>query len=144
MATDGDLATRWCADGTTYPQTLTVDLGRVYDLSRIEASFYGGPGGLTPNVRHAAFRGPRGSHHTPAMRVYRSRHPRVTYVYGYDLYVSNDGSEWTILCDRSDNTTPGLGIKTFDHTGRYVRAIVTGVSSRGVRASLYELRVYGQ
>jgi hypothetical protein len=43
MATDGDLLTRWSAAGTTYPQSLVVDLGAAHSLTEFDVVFYSGP-----------------------------------------------------------------------------------------------------
>jgi hypothetical protein len=43
MATDGDLLTRWCAAGATYPQSLVVDLGATHNLTEFDVVFYSGP-----------------------------------------------------------------------------------------------------
>ena len=39
--TDGNLETRWAANGGSFPQTVTIDLGREVEISQIDTLFYG-------------------------------------------------------------------------------------------------------
>ncbi|MBN1411324.1 MAG: discoidin domain-containing protein [Spirochaetales bacterium] len=66
-----------------------------------------------------------------------------TAVYQYRIEVSANDSSWTIVADRTGNTTgQQIMADTFSVSSRYVRITVTGLSS-GSWASFYELEVYG-
>jgi len=64
-------------------------------------------------------------------------------VYKYKIEVSSNGSTWTQVVDKTNNTsTNQTQIDTFSASGRYVRITVTGLQS-GSSASFYELQVLG-
>lgn len=62
--------------------------------------------------------------------------------YQYKIEGSNDDATYTVILDRSNNTTQGTTTDTFNATYRYVRVTVTGSSYSGGSASSYEFKIY--
>lgn len=128
--TDGDLETRWAAaktdgQGTTYPQWVTVDLGRIYELSDLTLYFYQfGPS---------------------SDRSYRYR------IYTASEGDGTEEASFRLTADASENTDNSQGL-THDLHGeraRYVKVEVLGCSlfdagSRWAAASIQEILIGGR
>lgn len=123
LAFDGNTATRWYAgDGAKYPQTITVDLEKAYNLAYVDTYWF--------NMTNTG--GGR--------------------VFGYRVLTSVDGTEYTLIADETDLTSysnAGTGINNMPRqrdnlytTARYVRLEVTGCN-QGNPASAWEIQVYG-
>ncbi len=104
MAVDGDDATAWVAANGDLPQSLRVDLGRSYRLSRIE-------------------------------QLYLTNDP-----WKYTLEGSNDGTDWTMLADRSDNAVQGPSFAD-DVAGSYRHVRVNMIAGWGNWATMKEFKV---
>ncbi len=65
--------------------------------------------------------------------------------YQYIVEVSKNGTDWTVVVDKSGNTeTSQIQRDNFNAAGRYVRITVTGLPTTPVtRASFYEFQVFG-
>jgi regulation of enolase protein 1 (concanavalin A-like superfamily) len=59
----------------------------------------------------------------------------------YKIETSTDGSAYTLLLDKSSNTTPGTTTDNFSAHARYVRVTATGVTPAGGSASFYECNI---
>ena len=66
-------------------------------------------------------------------------------VYKYKVEVSTDNTNWTLVVDKTNNTsTAQTQTDNFTATARYVRITVTGLpTSPTTWASFYEFRVFG-
>jgi hypothetical protein len=66
-------------------------------------------------------------------------------VYKYKVEVSTDNTNWTLVIDKTNNTsTSQTQTDNFTATARYVRITVTGLSTSPVAwASFFEFRVFG-
>lgn len=62
--------------------------------------------------------------------------------YRYRIEVSDDGENFTVAADRTNNTTSGTTIDSIDANGRFVRVVITGATNG--RASIHECRVYNE
>jgi endoglucanase Acf2 len=72
--------------------------------------------------------------------------PYSNRAYQYRIEVSNDGTTYTRIVDRSANTTGGATLTDSFAvaSGRYVRLVVTGASGyTGGWSSFYEFRIFG-
>ena len=110
--TDGDLFTKWCADGVSLedPRVAVIDMNGIYDLSKL-------------TLRHATAAYDEklpGADERDRFKEYNTRK--------YNLYVSNDKKTWTQItaCENPD----GVGVT--EHTynsgeaaGRYLKVEVT-------------------
>jgi hypothetical protein len=66
-------------------------------------------------------------------------------LYKYKVEVSTNNVNWTLVADKTNNTSTALTqTDNFSTTARYVRITVTGLqSSPATWASFYEFRVLG-
>lgn len=92
MLTDGDLLTKWCADGVSEedPRVAIIDMNGVYDLSKI-------------TLRHATAAYDEkvpGADERDRFKEYNTRK--------YNLYVSMDGKEWTQIT--AGENPDGVGV----------------------------------
>ena len=120
-ANDGNTATRWAAgfdasDVTHYPQSVTIDLGKAYPLSRIDINWFAG-----------------GS---------RNRN----YYYTVSVSDSPDDGYVKVIDRSSNTGVGLISDSFDDVTGRYVRIDITGNSeyanNKTTAASLYEIYIY--
>ncbi len=63
--------------------------------------------------------------------------------YPYQIQISNDGTNYTVLADHTGNSTFGGTTDNFLASARYVRIYVTGCSDPSGCASFYECKIYG-
>jgi len=63
--------------------------------------------------------------------------------YQYQIFVSTDGVNYSLLVNNTNNTTFSDTTNNFSATARYVQMYVTGTTSAGGYASFYECKVYG-
>lgn len=121
-ANDGDTSTRWAAGYTAsgiteYPQSVTVDLGKAYSLSRIDIDWFTG-----------------GS---------KSRN----YYYTVSVSDSPDDGYVKVVDRSANTEVGAISDSLGEITARYVRIDVTGNSeyanNKTTAASLYEIYIYG-
>jgi hypothetical protein len=62
-------------------------------------------------------------------------------IYYYKIETSNDGTNYTLLVDKTGNTVAGTTTDTFAATARYVRITVTGCSATG-NAAFWDCQLY--
>jgi DNA-directed RNA polymerase subunit RPC12/RpoP len=66
-----------------------------------------------------------------------------TSLYQYVIEVSSDNTNWTMVADRTANSTfTGENSDVFSASGRYMRIVITGLVP-GAWASFYEFRAFG-
>ena len=112
MLTDGDLLTKWCADGVSEedPRVAIIDMNGVYDLSKI-------------TLRHATAAYDEkvpGADERDRFKEYNTRK--------YNLYVSMDGKEWTQITAGENPDGVGVTEHTYNSgeaVGRYLKVEVT-------------------
>jgi hypothetical protein len=64
--------------------------------------------------------------------------------YRYKVEVSADSKSWTVVADKTNNTSMDqVQRDSFGAAGRFVRITVTGLPPNTTRASIYEFRVFG-
>jgi hypothetical protein len=63
--------------------------------------------------------------------------------YQYQIQISNDGVNYSVLVDNTSNAAFGNTTNNFSALARYVRVNVTGCSASGAFASFYECQLYG-
>ena len=63
--------------------------------------------------------------------------------YKYKIEISNNGTNYTLLVDKTGNTVIGNFPDNFTATARYVRITSTGVAPSGGWASFWECKIYG-
>ena len=112
MLTDGDFLTKWCADGVSEsdPRVAIIDMNGVYDLSKL-------------TLRHATAAYDEkvpGADERDRFKEYNTRK--------YNLYVSNDGKEWTQIT--AAENPEGLGVTEHTYSsgeavGRYLKVEIT-------------------
>lgn len=139
MLTDGNLVTKWCADGVypTDPRYAIIDLNGVYDLSKIE-------------IWHSTStfdRGIPGAGSSDNNQAWNTR--------DYKIYVSGDRENWTQITSVTGNSK---GITNHDYpagkaVGRYVKLEVSkgvdfGANDTPVDGNscvrIYEILGYGK
>src|SRR6185436_6229824 len=123
-ANDSKLYTSWVADHdeftTTYPQWWQVDLGRVYTMTKVLASWYGDEGGA-PQYQYEIL------------------------VSASDPSFS-DPQQYTRVVDKLNNTIGNDTEDTFTAQGRYLRIRIAGVDPAGYDQGILALsnvEVYG-
>ncbi|BCX47537.1 coagulation factor 5/8type domain-containing protein [Haloferula helveola] len=63
----------------------------------------------------------------------------------YQIEVSNNDSDWTVVADRTSNGVSGTTVDPLTGvSGRFVRVTVTGVNFGGYFAAFYECRVFNE
>ncbi|WP_018755581.1 glycoside hydrolase family 2 [Paenibacillus terrigena] len=107
-AVDNDEGTRWCANGSSLPQWIQVDLQQSSSIAGFQIMW-----------------------------------ERSTNVYKHDIEVSEDGTHWQKVIDRTSNTTPNGYEETMltETKGRYVRLTIVDRITNGDWASLYEFKI---
>ncbi|WP_050697172.1 glycoside hydrolase family 38 N-terminal domain-containing protein [Anaeromassilibacillus senegalensis] len=125
MITDGDLFTKWCADGVSEedPRVAVIDLNGIYDLSKI-------------TLRHATAAVDEklpGADERDRFKEYNTRK--------YNLYVSNDQKNWTLITAGENDDGLGVTEHTYDTgsvVGRYIKVEVTQGVAKNKDGSPYD------
>jgi beta-galactosidase len=66
-----------------------------------------------------------------------------TRAYQYEIEISDDDTNYTVLVNNNGNTTSGITTNTFSATARYVQILVNGCNGCGGFASFYECQIFG-
>ncbi len=119
-AADGQAATRWAAanvDYNPYPQSITIDLGKEYDIGQIDVSFY-----------------------------YSGTAKDKDRAYWYVIWGKGESGTWEELLDMRDNTdrSSDVTLEVEDkNSSRYIKIEAYGSDKGGLAAlSIYEISLY--
>lgn len=119
-AVDGQAATRWAAanvDYNPYPQSITIDLGKEYDVGQIDVSFY-----------------------------YSGTAKDKDRAYSYVILGKGENGSWIELVDKRDNTdrTSDVTLDVEDkNSSRYIKLEAYKCDKGGLAAlSIYEISLY--
>lgn len=119
-AVDGQAATRWAAAyvvSNPYPQSITIDLGKEYDVEQIDISFY-----------------------------YTGTAKDKDRAYSYVIWGKGESGNWEELLDKRDNTdrTSDVTLDIEDkNSSRYIKFEAYGSDKGGLAAlSIYEISLY--